>query len=183
MAGLACGLFLGGCSRTPSERASHIKPVAERKFAPNFTLQDANGRPVHLTDYRGKVVLLNFWATWCGPCKIEIPWFVDFERRHKDQGFAVIGISMDEDGWEAIKPFMSGTGINYRVLLGDDSIAQLYGGVNALPTTFVIDREGKIASVHQGLVSKSVYENDLRQLFEASTDSRAAGGSVAAGAD
>jgi peroxiredoxin len=173
---LAAIALLVGCS-SPSSRpaSSHLKPSAERKPAPNFSLKDANGRAVQLSDYHGKVVLLNFWATWCGPCKIEIPWFVELERKHKDEGFAVVGISMDEDGWEAVKPFISGAGINYRVLLGNDSVGQLYGGVDSLPTTFLIDREGKIAAVHIGLVSKSSYENDLRQLFETSSGTRGAG--------
>jgi peroxiredoxin len=177
VAGVA--LLLAGCSQAPALHTSHVKPAGERKFAPNFMLQDPNGRSVQLADYRGKVVLLNFWATWCGPCKVEIPWFVDFERRHKDQGFAVVGISMDEDGWQAVKPFISAMGINYRVLMGSDTIGQLYGGVDSLPTTFLIDRDGRIAAVHFGLVSKSVYENDLRQLFEATTAARTPGAPVA----
>ncbi len=163
---LACCALLAGCSRTSSPSASTRKP------APNFSLKDADGRTVQLTDYRGKVVLLNFWATWCGPCRIEIPWFVEFERKHKDQGFAVIGISMDEDGWQAVKPFMAQESINYRVLLGDDAVAQAYGGVESLPTTFIIDREGRISAVHKGLVSKSSYENDLNQLFGAGQSAR-----------
>ncbi|HEX8984408.1 MAG TPA: TlpA disulfide reductase family protein [Bryobacteraceae bacterium] len=175
---VAVALILGGCSQPAGARASRVKPATERKLAPNFSLQDPNGRSVQLADYRGKVVLLNFWATWCGPCKIEVPWFVEFERQHKDQGFAVVGVSMDEDGWQAVKPFMADMGINYRVLLGNDNIAQIYGGVDSLPTTFIIDRDGRIAAVHLGLVSKSVYENDLKQLFEASADSRAAGASA-----
>lgn len=137
-----------------------------RKVAPNFALKDADGRTVQLADYRGKVVLLNFWATWCGPCKIEIPWFTEFERKHKDQGFAVVGISMDDEGWNAVKPFISEYRINYRVLMGNDAVAKLYDGVEALPTTFFIDREGRIAAVHEGLVSKSRYEKDLIQLLD-----------------
>ncbi len=160
-------VVLGGCSSASRTSESRVKPDSERRAAPDFALKDENGKTVHLSDYRGKVVLLNFWATWCGPCKIEIPWFVDFERRLKDQGFAVIGVSMDEDGWQAVKPFISELGVNYRVLLGDDSIAREYGGIDSLPTSFVIDRDGRIAAVHIGLVSKSRYENDLKQLFEA----------------
>jgi peroxiredoxin len=137
-----------------------------RKVAPNFALKDSDGRTVQLADYRGKVVLLNFWATWCGPCKIEIPWFTEFERRHKDRGFAVVGISMDEEGWDAVKPFLSEYRINYRVLMGNNAVAQLYDGVSALPTTFLIDREGRIAAIHEGLVSKSRYERDLIQLLD-----------------
>jgi peroxiredoxin len=157
---LLAALALGACScsRPP------------RKVAPNFALKDADGRTVQLADYRGKVVLLNFWATWCGPCKIEIPWFTDFERRHKDRGFAVVGISMDEDGWEAVKPFISEYGINYRILMGNGRTAELYGGVEALPTTFLIDREGRIAAIHEGLVSKSRYERDLNQLLDSPRD-------------
>jgi cytochrome c biogenesis protein CcmG/thiol:disulfide interchange protein DsbE len=147
-----------------------------RKVAPNFTLKDSDGRAVQLADYRGKVVLLNFWATWCGPCKIEIPWFTEFERRHKDRGFAVVGISMDEEGWDAVKPFISEYRINYRVLMGNVRTAELYGGVEALPTTFLIDREGRIAAVHEGLVSRSRYERDLIQLLDSSRGARGARG-------
>ncbi len=175
----AIALLIGGCSAPAGRTASHVKPSDERKPAPNFSLKDPDGKSVQLSDYRGKVVLLNFWATWCGPCKIEIPWFIDFERAHKDQGFAVVGISMDEDGWQAVKPFISEAGINYRVLLGNDSISQLYGGVEALPTTFIIDRDGRIASVHEGLVSKSTYEHDLEQLFQGASGARASGIPVA----
>ncbi|HEY1206080.1 MAG: TlpA disulfide reductase family protein [Bryobacteraceae bacterium] len=165
-AALAASLLLAACSSPGRPGGSHLKAEAARRHAPNFALKDADGRIVQLSDFRGKVVLLNFWATWCDPCRIEIPWFVEFERRHKGQGFVVVGVSMDEDGWQAVKPFISETGINYRVLLGDDKIAELYGGIDSLPTSFVIDREGRIAAVHIGLVSKSRYEDDLQQLFQ-----------------
>lgn len=165
-------ILLAACTSAPREERSAVKGERDRKPAPDFSLQDADGRTVQLSDYRGKVVLLNFWATWCGPCKMEIPWFVEFERKHKDQGFAVVGISMDEDGWQAVKPFVSKLGINYRILLGSDSIAQLYGGVDSLPTTFVIDREGRIAAVHIGLVSKSSYERDINEILGTSTRTR-----------
>ena len=178
-AALAVSLLVGGCSKPVSQEVSHLKAASARRPAPNFSLKDPDGKTVQLSDYRGKVVLLNFWATWCGPCKMEIPWFIDFERAHKDQGFAVVGISMDDDGWEAVKPFISEAGINYRVLLGNDSISQLYGGVEALPTTFIIDRDGRIASVHEGLVSKSTYEHDLDQLFQDTPGARASGNPVA----
>lgn len=170
-------LLAVGCS-SPGGRESRVKPASARRAAPDFALKDGDGKTVRLSSYRGKVVLLNFWATWCGPCMVEIPWFIDFERRYRQQGFAVLGVSMDENGWRAVKPFVSELGINYRVVLGDDTVAQLYGGINALPTTFIIDREGRVAAVHQGLVSKSKYENDLRELFEnpsRSTRARAPG--------
>ncbi len=153
-------------------RAASLKPDKDRKQAPEFALKDGDGKTVRLSEYKGKVVLLDFWATWCGPCKIEIPWFMEFERKNKDRGFAVIGVSMDEEGWSAIKPFVTDLAINYRIVQGSDSIAQLYGGVEALPTTFLIDREGKIAATHVGLAAKQDFEDGIRQLLETPVSSR-----------
>jgi cytochrome c biogenesis protein CcmG/thiol:disulfide interchange protein DsbE len=143
-----------------------VKPDKERHQAPDFALKDVNGQTVRLSDYRGKVVLLDFWATWCDPCRIEIPWFMDLERRNRDKGFAVLGVSMDDDGWEAVKPFLSQLGVNYRVVIGDGVTAQLYGGVDALPTTFLIDRGGKIAAVHVGLADRRDFEDGVEQLLQ-----------------
>lgn len=170
----AVSLLLAACTSPSGSGRSSLKPERERNRAPNFSLKDANGKTVQLSDYRGKVVLLNFWATWCGPCKIEIPWFVEFERQHKSQGFAVVGVSMDEDGWQTVKPFIADLGINYRILLGNDSVAQIFGGVDSLPTSFLIDRDGRIAASHVGLVSKSKYENELQQLFGTSANASGA---------
>jgi peroxiredoxin len=164
---LVMGIALSGCnSQLQKVRASQTKPPAERKKAPEFTLKDADGKTVRLSDYRGKVLLVNFWATWCAPCRIEIPWFIEFEKKYKDQGFAVLGVSMDEDGWDAVKPYLARAQINYRVLLGDDITAQSYGGVESMPTSFVVDKEGKVASVHVGLINKSDYENEIKSLLE-----------------
>src|SRR5205823_3675613 len=119
-----------------------------------------------LSDYKGKVVLLDFWATWCGPCKIEIPWFMEFEQTYKDRGFAVVGVSMDEDGWDVVKPYIQARKINYRVLLGNDQVGQLYGGVESLPTTFLIDRSGRIAKVHVGLeTGRDGFKNEILNLL------------------
>lgn len=164
LAAFAVIALLSSCSAESSTSAAG-KTSKERKPAPEFTLSDANGSSVKLSDYRGKVVLLNFWATWCGPCTLEIPWFIDFEREFKSRGFEVVGISMDEDGWAAIKPYVAEHKMNYRVLLGDDSVSQLYGGVDALPTSFVIDRDGRIASVHVGLAEKDEYLNEIQSLL------------------
>ena len=100
-----------------------VKPEQERKTAPEFALKDEDGKTVKLSDYKGKVVLLNFWATWCGPCKIEIPWFMDFEQTYKDKNFAVLGVSLDEDGWDAVKPYIKEKKINYRVMIGTEAVA------------------------------------------------------------
>src|SRR6266404_4562376 len=125
-AGVAAILLLSGCNSSKVVNAvasskGEKESKEQSKAAPEFALKDADGKTVRLSDYKGKVVLLDFWATWCGPCKIEIPWFIDFERKYKDQGFAVIGISMDEEGWSVIKPFVSELAINYRILQGSDA--------------------------------------------------------------
>ena len=108
----AIAIVLAGCSATTNEdvvNAAEQKSAAVQKNAPNFTLKDSDGKTVSLSDYKGKVVLLNFWATWCGPCKVEIPWFVEFEQKYKDRGFAVLGVSMDEEGWDVVKPWLQKT--------------------------------------------------------------------------
>ena len=135
--------------------------------APDFQLSDLNGNQVSLAQFRGKVVILDFWATWCGPCKIEIPWFEEFERENKDKGFAVLGVAMDDDGWDAVKPFAKERAINYRIVLGNDQVADLYGGLEALPTTLLIDRDGNIAAVHIGLSGKNEFANSIQELLNA----------------
>ncbi len=161
----ALGLGTVACAPQEPVRAA-VKDDKDRKTAPEFELKDVNGKVVHLSDFKGKVVLVDFWATWCGPCAIEIPWFVDFQRKYKDRGFEVVGISMDDDGWKAITPFVSEKKINYRILLGDDKTGDLYGGVEALPTTFVVDRDGRVASVHVGLANKKDFEDAIEKLLE-----------------
>ena len=167
IAGVAALLGLVACSPTPPPARAVVKEDNKRQHAPNFALKDVNGKLVHLADYKGKVVLLDFWATWCGPCVVEIPWFTEFQRKYKDRGFEVVGVSMDDDGWKAINPFVARKKINYRVVLGDDKTGDQYGGLEALPTTFVIDRNGRIASVHVGLADKKDFEDAIEKLLEA----------------
>src|SRR5215475_11494413 len=159
---VACAAFTG-CSGT-SVRAA-VTAEKDRKVAPDFELKDATGNNVKLSDYKGKVVLLNFWATWCGPCKIEIPWFIDFQQQFKDRDFAILGVSLDDDGWKSVKPYVEQKKINYRVMIGTEELSTLYGGVDSLPTTFLIDRKGRIAQMHMGLVSKSEYQTEIQDLL------------------
>jgi peroxiredoxin len=156
-----------GCSSSPIRTPATTKNL-ERKTAASFSLLDANGARVALSDYKGKVVLLNFWATWCGPCKIEIPWFIEFNSAYKDRGFAVVGVSMDDDGWKSVKPYIAEKKIEYTVILGNSQVSKSYGDVDSLPTTFIIDRDGRIAFVHMGLVGRDTYEKEIQSLFGAS---------------
>ena len=133
--------------------------------APQFELADDQGLGVSLDDYGGKVVLLNFWATWCMPCKIEMPWFVEFQRKYKDRGFSVVAVSLDDEGWEVVRPFVNELELNFPVVVGNDEMADEFGGVVALPTTFIIDKQGRITATHAGLISKSDYEEEIEQLL------------------
>ena len=169
-AGISFALVLAGCNSSKPVRpvASVSKDDKPLKIAPEFALKDADGKTVRLSDYKGKVVLLDFWATWCGPCKIEIPWFIEFERTYKDKGFAVIGIATDDEGWTVVKPFISELAINYRILKSESATEESYvkGGIEALPTTFLIGRDGKIAAEHVGLTGKDEFEDGIKRLLE-----------------
>jgi peroxiredoxin len=132
--------------------------------APDFTVKDSTGTDLRLSSYKGKVVLLNFWATYCVPCRTEIPWFIEFDKTYRDKGFAVVGISMDED-WDAVRPYLAEKKINYRIGLGGEEMAKLYGGLDALPETFLLDREGRIAAHHIGLTPRAEVEKEIAQAL------------------
>ena len=119
-----------------------------RKTVPDFALTDQNGGTLRLSNYRGRVVLLDFWATWCHGCKTEIPWYMEFEDKYKQHGLAVIGVSMDADGWKSVKPFIAEKKMNYDVVIGSDALGQKFG-LNNMPLTLLIDRNGKIVDCMQ----------------------------------
>ena len=137
-------------------------------MAPDFTLTTLDGKKVKLSDYRGKAVLLNFWATWCGPCKVEIPWFMDLEKQYAPQGLVILGVAMDDDGKPTVTKFAQEMKIDYTVLLGNDNVADQYGGVEGLPTSFYVDRSGKIVKVVAGLVSHSEIEDGIKEALNSS---------------
>jgi peroxiredoxin len=156
-------LLLG--SSTSSTPSSTFVPSSDRRMAPDFTLTDASGRIVKLSGFRGKAVLLNFWATWCWPCEQEIPWFTGFQRANEGRGFTVLGIAMDKSGWSAVKPYTDRKRVNYPVMLGNDEVAASFGGLHSIPLTLVIDRSGRIAAIHAGLCRKDEYEGDINAVL------------------
>ena len=135
------------------------------KSLPGFRLEDQSGTQVTNLEIESKVVLLNFWATWCGPCRTEMPWFVEFQDRYRDSGFTVLAVSVDQEGWEVVRPFIEEQGLNFPVFVGDRDFGEAFGGVNVLPTTFIVDRTGKITARHRGLIDKSEYEKEIEALL------------------
>ena len=143
--------------------------------APDFTLEQLNGGNLKLSDLRGKAVLLNFWATWCGPCKIETPWLVEMQNQYGNQGLQVIGVAMDDSGKDEISKFAKDMGVNYPVLLGKEAVGDAYGGVPALPESFFIGRDGKIVDRIIGLKGKAEIEDAIKKALntEAATSAAA----------
>jgi len=138
----------------------------ELTIAPDFTLQDINGNEVTLSDFKGKVVILNFWATWCPPCRKEIPVFIELYKKYKDEGLVIIGISLDREGKKVLIPFVKKFGINYPVLIGTQKVVDAYGGIRGIPTTFIIDKKGKIRKKHIGLPlnPREFFENEFLRI-------------------
>jgi len=144
---------------------SGLVPADERTAAPVFALTDSGGRAIRLADYKGRVVLLDFWATWCTGCKVEIPWYMQFQKQYARRGLASIGVAMDEKGWETVRPYLKKKPINYPIVAGDDAFAKAYG-VESLPVTLLIDRQGRVAETHAGMVERSAWEHDIQALLK-----------------
>jgi len=154
----------------------YVSPL-KGKPAPNFTLQDLSGKKVSLADFKGKALLINFWATWCGPCKVETPWLVELRNQYAAKGFEVLGISAegddlqpsDKEGWAkdkaAIAKFVKEEKMPYPVLINGDSISKPYGGIDAMPTSFYVDRSGNVVNVQLGLTSKDDMEANIRKTL------------------
>ena len=158
----------------PAGGAQSASAPSKPTDAPTVTLKDLNDKDVTLQQYKGEVVLVNFWATWCTPCKVEIPWMIEFQQKYSPRGFTILGVSMDEDGKKAIQPFLDKErfdvngqkeAMNYPILLGSDAIAEKFGGVLGLPTSMLFTRDGKKVRTIVGLVNHDDISKAIESLL------------------
>jgi cytochrome c biogenesis protein CcmG/thiol:disulfide interchange protein DsbE len=133
--------------------------------APNFVLMTADGRTIELEELKGRVVVLNFWATWCGPCRAEIPGMLEVYEKYRGDGLEIVGISLDRGGWNVVTPFVERMGVDYPVVLGGGAIVQKYGGFQAIPTTFIVNKQGNVVNGHTGYLSKDDLEVMVKNLL------------------
>lgn len=143
-------------------------PAAQKlsALAPDFTLKSSEGKTIKLSDFKGKVVIIDFWATWCPPCRKGIPDLIDLKKKYGSKGFEVIGISVDSDNTKNdVVPFIKTNGINYPVAYVESSVIESYGGIQSIPTSFVIDKKGKIVASYVGITPKATYENHIKKLL------------------
>lgn len=152
------------------QKTRHNRPnsagTLQGKPAPDFSLASLDGKAtLKLSDFHGKAVLLNFWATWCEPCKIEMPWFVELQKQYGPQGLQVLGVAMDDTDPKDISEFAHKMGVNYPIAVGKEAVGDQYGGIPYLPSTFYIDRDGKVVDRVYGLVSRSEIEDDIKKAL------------------
>ena len=152
-------------------------PHLRGKAAPAFSLTTLDGKKVSLSDYKGRAVLVNFWGTWCGPCKVEMPWFEEFQKQYAGQGFVILGLVDDVDaGKEAIEKVAKRTGVTYPILLADGKVQKAYGGVDVLPMSFYVDKNGVVVEETAGLGSKDEIEAHIKKAIASATPTVAVGG-------
>lgn len=161
---LFVALLCGGIASAQQTNELVIRFVRNPDPAPDFALKSLDGKPLSLADAHGKVVLLNFWATWCGPCRLEVPELVDLQNRYKDR-LQIIGLNVDDDDAEEIQKYVDANGINYPVAIAPSDLRNQYGGIPALPTSFILDTEGRVVQKHVGLWGPAVYEAEVRALL------------------
>ncbi|MFZ1978526.1 MAG: TlpA disulfide reductase family protein [Bacteroidota bacterium] len=139
--------------------------LAQQTKAPNFSLKTSDGKTIELSKFKGKAVVLNFWATWCPPCKQEIPDLIQVYKKYKERGLIIIGISIDQEGWDIVKPFIKETKIPYPVVLGNQDVVQDYGNFDGIPATFFIDSNGIIIDHQIGMLTKEIFETKVKAIL------------------
>ncbi len=149
--------------RIETTEADH--PALVGRTAPAFALTDLSGKTVRLADFKGKIILLDFWATWCVPCREETPQFIELQRQYAEKGFTLLGIALDEEGAVVVKPFAQQLGINYPVVIGNTQVSAAYGGIQALPTAFLIGRDGRILHAFVGDRAGADFERAIRSAL------------------
>jgi peroxiredoxin len=162
---LAGTLPIAQKGKQPAKPAPFHLVVNTPKNAPNFALRDASGKLIRLSDYKGKVVLVDFWATWCGGCKEEIPWYVDFQKKYGTKGFTAIGISMDT-GFGVVRPFVAEHKMNYPVVIGSMKLLAKYGDNGAMPATYLVAPDGRIVDYKVGIVDRAEFEKRIQGMLE-----------------
>jgi peroxiredoxin len=162
---IALGIYVGYHKARAAGGPNFATKLTTSTPAPDFSLESLDGKTMKLSDFRGKAVLLNFWATWCGPCKIEMPWFVEFQSQYAAQGLQIVGVAMDDASKEDIAKFARDMNVNYPILIGKESVGEEYGGVPALPESFVIGRDGKIVDKILGLRGKAEIEDSIKKAL------------------
>jgi thiol-disulfide isomerase/thioredoxin len=171
---VAAGMLFFGFHMSRRSGPSRPLGLAYATPAPDFTLESLDGKNMRLSDFRGKAVLLNFWATWCSPCKIEMPWFIELQNEYASQGLQIVGVAMDDSSKEDIAKFAKDMGVNYPVLIGKEAVGDAYGGVPALPESFFIGRDGKIVDKIIGLRGKGDIEDAIRKALNTQASAPAA---------
>jgi peroxiredoxin len=159
-AGLACSLP----AVFAAAKGGSSLPVLRE--APAWSLKDVNGKTVNFAEFKGKVVVIDFWATWCPPCREEIPGYIEMTKKHGKDGLVIIGISLDQAGPGVVRSFMAKSGINYPIVMGDDATVAAFGGVEGIPTTFLIDREGFIRDKKVGMMAAAEYEKKILAVLK-----------------
>lgn len=170
---VAAGMLFFGFQMARRSGTSHPIGIGYGTPAPDFTLETLDGKSVSLSSLRGKAVVVNFWATWCGPCKIETPWLVELQNQYGAQGLQIVGVAMDDSGKDEIARFAKDMGMNYPVVLGREAVGQAYGGVDALPESFFIGRDGKIVDKIMGLEGRSEIEDAIKKALNTQAGSPA----------